>query len=331
MPANLTPQYRAAEEQYRRARSTAEKLEALETMMAVIPKHKGTEHMRGEIRSRIARLGQEAERQAAGRSGASVYDVRKEGAGQVALVGLANAGKSALVAALSGAPARVGDYPFTTQLPSPAMMSVDNAQVQLVDLPAFVPDATPPWLRALPRRADLLLIVLDLAGDPLSDWAALSAELEHARVLPYPPESAASLAEEDARVPVKAIVVANKSDAPDAEVARELLEIEIAEALPMAPVSAQRGAGLEELRQRIWRALDVVRVYTKPPGKPVDRTRPFVLHRGATIDDLADQIHRDLRSQMRYAVLWGTSGKFAGQRVGHQHVLEDGDVVELYA
>jgi ribosome-interacting GTPase 1 len=331
MPANLPPQYHAAEEQYRRARTSAERLEALETMMAVIPKHKGTEHLRGELRARMARVAQEAERQAGGRGGASVHEVGREGAGQVALVGLTNAGKSALVAALTGAPARVGDYPFTTQLPFPAMMPVGNTQVQLVDLPPFVPGATPPWLRALARRADLILLVLDLAVDALTDWATLRRELEVARVLPHRPGAPGALAEDDPRRPVRALVVANKRDAPDAALALELLELEIAGDLTVAAVSAATGEGLEALRGRIWRALDLVRVYTKPPGKPVDRSRPFVLARGATVDDLADQIHRDLRHRMRYALLWGASGKFAGQRVGHQHVLEDEDVVELYS
>jgi hypothetical protein len=331
MPANLPPQYHAAEQQYRRARTAAEKLEALETMMAVIPKHKGTEHLRGELRSRMARLNQDAERQAGARGGASVHEVKKEGAGQVAVVGLTNSGKSALVAALTGAPAKIGDYPFTTQLPFPAMMPFENAQVQLVDLPPFVPEATPPWLRALPRRADLALLVLDLGGDPLSDWTTLQRELGQARVLPHPPELPGSLAEGDPRVPVKALIVANKRDRPDAPLARELLELEVDGQLPILAVSAATGEGLAELRERIWQALEVVRVYPKPPGKPVDRTRAFVLHRGATVDDLADQIHRDLRNQMRYALLWGASGRFAGQRVGHQHVPEDEDVVELYS
>jgi ribosome-interacting GTPase 1 len=332
MPANLTPQYHAAEEAYRRARTTPEKIEALETMMAVIPKHKGTEHLRGELRGRLARLSQEAERQAAaGRGGATPYDVKKEGCGQVAVVGLVNSGKSALVAALTGAPAKVGEYPFTTQLPFPAMMPFENAQVQLVDLPPLVTGATPPWLKAIPRRADLALLTLDLAGDPLTEWEALGDELGEARVLPYPPGSAARLEEDDPRVPVKSLIVATKADAPDAGDALELLRLEVGDALPVVPVSAASREGLDDLRARVWRALDVVRVYTKPPGRPVDRARPFVLHRGATVDDLVDQIHRDLRGQMRYALLWGQSGKFAGQRVGHGHVLEDEDVVEVYA
>ena len=331
MPANLPPQYHAAEEAYRRARTSAEKVEALETMMAVIPKHKGTEHLRGELKARMARLAQESDRQAAGKGGASVYDIRKEGAGQVAVVGLTNSGKSALVAALTGAPARVGDYPFTTQLPFPAMMPVENVQVQLVDLPAFIAGATPPWLRAAARRADIALVVLDLAGDTLSDWATLRDELAQARILPHPPDAPVTPTEDDPRVPVRTLIVANKCDAPDAADALELLKLELDGALPALPVSATTGEGIEELRARLWRALDAIRVYTKPPGKPVDRTRPFVLARGATVGDLADQIHHELREKLKYGQLWGASSKFDGQRVGHGHVLEDEDVVELYA
>src|SRR5262245_13000375 len=208
MPANLPPQYHAAEETYRRARTSAEKVEAFGTMMAVIPKHKGTEHLRGELKARMARLTQEAERQAGGKSGASLYDVKKEGAGQVALVGLTNSGKSALVAALTGAPARVGDYPFTTQLPFPAMMPFENVQIQLVDLPPFVPEATPAWLRAVVRQADVALLLLDLAGDPLADWATLRGELVQARVLAHPPEAPATPDEDDPRVPIKALIAA---------------------------------------------------------------------------------------------------------------------------
>jgi ribosome-interacting GTPase 1 len=211
------------------------------------------------------------------------------------------------------------------------MMPVGNAQVQLVDLPPFVPGATPPWLRALVRRADLVLLVLDLAADALADWSTLRRELEAARVLPHRPGAPGAPAEGDPRQPVRALVVANKRDAPDAALALELLELEVAGELPVVAVSAATGEGLAELRGQIWQALDLVRVYTKPPGKPIDRGRPFVLARGATVDDLADQIHRDLRHRMRYALLWGASGKFAGQRVGHQHVLEDEDVVELYS
>jgi ribosome-interacting GTPase 1 len=336
MPANLPPQYFEAEKVYRQARSPAEKIEALETMLAIMPKHKGTDHLKAELRARIARLTQDAQRQAGGAARAQLYEVQKEGAGQAVLVGLPNVGKSALLAALTDATPKVADYPFTTQLPQPAMVPIDNVQVQLVDLPPVVPDATPPWQRALVRQADLVLLVVDLSGDPLTEWATLAEELPRMRVAPIPPNARSDDAGEGMppageAIPKKALLVATRYDTPGAEDALELLVLDVEDRLPILAISSTTGAGLEELKRCLLDALDVVRVYAKPPGKPPDREKPFVLKRGSTIEDLADAIHHDLRRKLRYGVLWGASSKFSGQRVGRQHRLEDEDVVELYA
>jgi ribosome-interacting GTPase 1 len=332
MPANLPPQYYAAEKEYRRARTPAEKIEALETMLAVMPKHKGTEHLRGGLRARIAALTQQAERQAGGAARAQLYTVRREGAGQAVLVGLPNAGKSQLLASLTKAAPKVADYPFTTQLPQPGMMPVDSAQVQLVDLPPVMAGVTAGWQRALIRQADLLLLVIDLAEDPLADWAALQGELAACRLSLVAPDNTPDepAASEVGERPKKAIVVGTKLDRPDGDEHLELLQLEVAGQLPVIAVSATAGTGLETLGQAIFAALDVIRVFTKPPGQPADRRRPFVLARGSTVGDLADAIHHQLREQLQYAAIWGNSGRFSGQRVGRDHVLEDGDVVELH-
>jgi ribosome-interacting GTPase 1 len=326
MPANLPPQYFEAEKAYRQARSVAEKIEALEMMLAVMPKHKGTDHLRAELRARIARLSEEGQRRAGG-ARAQLYAVRKEGAGQVALVGPPNVGKSRLLAVLTGAPARVADYPFTTQLPQPAMLPVENVQVQLVDLPAIVEHTTHAWMRPIVRQADLLLLVVDLSQDPLADLETTRRELAAMRVEPVArlPDGEA---EDQLVVPRRALIAANKADAPGADDSFELLALEVADRWPLVAVSAATGRGLEELRRRIFAQLDVIRVYTRPPGRPPDLTKPFVLPRGSTIDDLAAAIHKDLAQQLRYAQVWG-HGKFQGQRVGRSYVLEDGDVVEL--
>ncbi|MCC6629985.1 MAG: TGS domain-containing protein [Chloroflexi bacterium] len=332
MPTNLPPQYFEAEKRYRQAHTPAEKLEALETMLAIMPKHKGTDHLKAHLRARMAAVTQEAQRQAHGGGRAGVYDVPREGAGQVTLVGLPNAGKSQLLAALTDAAPKVADYPFTTQAPQPAMMPVDNAQVQLVDLPALAGAATTPWLRAIIRQADLALLVIALAPDPLADWALLQTELAALHLRLVPP-GATTDDEPDAvgTRAKRALIVATHADAPAVAEAHELLALVVGDALPLLAVSGVTGAGLDDLRHRVFAALDVIRVYPKPPGKPVDRERPFVLPRGSTIEDLAGAVHRDIQRTLRYAILWGVSGKFSGQRVGRQHVLEDEDIVALEA
>jgi ribosome-interacting GTPase 1 len=342
MPANLPPQYFEAEKVYRRARSPAEKIEALETMLAIMPKHKGTDHLRGELRARIAALQQQQERQGGG-ARLQPYVVHREGAGQAVLAGPPNVGKSQLLAALTHATPKVGEYPFTTQLPQPGMMEVENVQVQLVDLPPVVAGATPAWQRALIRQADLVLMLVDLHDDPLGELTLLQEELGAMRLLPVAP--GALKEDEDSTltvqlrgdgtaavpgaIPKKALLVGTKADlAPPEHL--ELLRLEVGQRWPLLPVASTIGSGLEALRAAILAALDVIRVYTKPPGRPADRRKPFVLRRGSTVHDLADAIHHQLRDKLRYAVLWGDSGKYAGQRVGGQHVLQDQDVVELY-
>jgi ribosome-interacting GTPase 1 len=329
VPTNLPPQYFEAEKTYRQAKTPADKIEALETMLAVMPKHKGTDHLKADLRARIARLTQEAQRQAGGAARAQLYDVRKEGAGQIALVGLPNVGKSALLAALTEATPKVADYPFTTQLPQPAMMLVENVSLQLVDLPPIVPDATQPWHRALIRQADLMLLIVDLSGDPLDEWETQLNELRRLRIEPIAPGTAAAEPAELIQRP--ALLVATKADRPDAIDGLELLKLEVDGRLPIVPVSATEEAGLDDLRQRALAALDVIRVYTKPPGRPADRSKPFVLKRGSTIEELADLIHHELREKLKYALLWGASGKFGGQRISRHHQLDDEDVVELFA
>jgi hypothetical protein len=335
VPTNLPPQYFAAEKEYRRAKSPAEKLEALETMLAVMPKHKGTDHLKAELRARMAAVSQEAEKQAGGAARLQLYTVRREGAGQAALVGLPNSGKSQLLLALTHATPKVADYPFTTQLPQPGMMSVDNALVQLVDLPPIVAGETPPWQRALLRQADLLLLLLDLSADPLTDWLTLQQELVAARITPIAPRAVTDEEAQDAEAweagrPKRALLVGTKLDVPGADEILDLLRLEVDGRLPLYGTSGTSGAGLEALKRAVFDALEVIRVYTKPPGLPPDTSKPFVLPRGSTIDDLATAIHHDLREKLRYATLWGVSGKFAGQRVGREHILEDQDVVELH-
>ncbi|MDM8000092.1 MAG: TGS domain-containing protein [Dehalococcoidia bacterium] len=327
MPANLPPQYFEAEKRYRAARTPQEKIEALEEMFALMPKHKGTDRLRAELRTKIAKLSEEAERRPfVAKKGSQLYYVRKEGAGQAALVGLANVGKSRLVAALTQAAPQVADYPFTTRLPIPGMMEYENVQVQLVDLPAITAPEVSSWLPNIVKNADLVLIVVDVTLDPVAqldtvlEWLA-KHRMAASNELKEPPPGMTHVK--------RALVIANKTDMDNSQQALELLLSRCSGKLPVIAVSASRGDGLEEFREMVYKALDVVRVYTKPPGGKADLTEPSVVKRGSTVGDVAETVHKDFARNLKYAQVWG-SGKFDGQRVRRDYVLQDGDIIELH-
>lgn len=330
MPANLTPQYKEAEERFRQAASHEEKLAALHEMIALLPKHKGTEKMLAGLRQRLAKLEEEGERAAHGGHRVDLGHVKREGAGQWVLLGPPNAGKSSLLKALTHAHPEIGDWPFTTRAPQPGMMPFEDVQVQLVDTPAVAAGHTEPYLVNLAHNADGLLLVLDVAADDVEEaLEALRGLLERARIWPatrpLPPDASPLLA----RRPV--LVLANKCDLdPDGTFAG-LARDAAGPGLPFLPVSAERGDGIPALREILFRELKRVRVYTKEPGHKPDLGRPFVLPEGATVHELALQVHKDLAERLKFARIWGPKARFEGQQVDRHHVLGDRDVVELHA
>jgi ribosome-interacting GTPase 1 len=328
MPANLTPVYKAAEQRFRAAKTLPERIAALQEMLAVIPKHKGTEHMRADLRSRLAKLQDELEAPPAGKRGApSPWSIRKEGAGRVVLMGAANAGKSALMARLTGAAARVAAYPHTTDLPLPGVLNVGGAHIQMIDTPPLVPGHTEPAYFGLLRTADAIVSVVDLSADPVAQFAALCNELAGRGLVLRGADGAAVV---DGAAPKRAVVAATKADIPGALDALPALEA-AADGLPVVPVSVDDEFGLDDLGAAVFGALDMIRVFTKAPGQEPDRAAPVVLPAGGTVLDFAEALHRGWERRLKYAVLWGASGRFAGQRVGKEHVLADGDALELHA
>lgn len=322
MPANLTPEYLEAERRYREARTPEEQLAALEEMLATIPKHKGTEHMRADIRRRISKVRTEAARRRSASRGTTWHHVPKEGAGQVVLVGPPNAGKSSLLAALSRATPVVAPYPFSTRIPLPGMVPYEDVQIQLVDLPPIAEETAEPWLFALVRQADGALLVADLANDDV--LAGLDRTLELLA------SGRVQLGRPGAGEGVPTLLVGAKSDAPDASVRLDIVTEAYGERFPILAVSAERAVNLDALRSEMFRMLGVIRVYTKAPGKRPDRSVPFVLPRGSTVLDAAAAIHKDFVERLRYARVWGAR-TYDGQMVPREYVLEDGDVIELHA
>jgi uncharacterized protein len=329
MPANLSPEYKDADQAYRRATTDDERLEALHEMLRTIPKHKGTEKLQADLKSRIAKLKLEAQRTGGKKKGHDPAAVPREGAGQVVMVGAPNAGKSALVAAVTNARPEVADYPFTTQAPLPGMMRFENTQVQLVDVPPFAAEFTPPWLAHLVRHADVACLVADAGSDECLDGLSFVLDYLEQRQVTLVRERSGPKATFGRTQEVTTVLVAAKMDVPDARDRAEIVRELYANRFDLLPVSAQSGLGLDELRAVLFRRLQVVRVCTKAPGKPPDTERPFVLPQGSTVQDLARLIHKDLADKLQFARIWG-QGQYDGQRVPRDHVLADMDVLEIH-
>lgn len=326
MPTNLPPEYYHAEDRFREATTPQERIERLQEVISTIPKHKGTERLRGMLKKRLAQLKDSAQtRKGVGRH-ASAFSIGREGAGQVAVIGPANVGKSALVAALTNASPEVADYPYTTWTPTPGMMEFEDVQIQIIDTPPLDVDHVEAELINLIRRADLLLLVIDLQSHTIEELEDTIALLRERRIAPAHLRERFSEEERITFLPL--LVIVNKCDdeelCVDFEVLRELLGTDY----DFVPVSALTGRNTLALRRAVFEALDVMRVYSKPPNRPADMSRPFVLPRESTVEEMAAKVHQDFYHQLKSARVWG-SGAFDGQLVGRDHVLADGDIVEL--
>ena len=326
MPANLPPDYHRAEERYRVAKTAEEKIEALEEMLRIMPKHKGTDGLQADVKARIAKLRKQPARKGARASFSHV--IPREGAGQVVLVGPPNTGKSSVVTRLTHATPEVAEYPFTTRDATPGMMPFEDIAFQLIDLPPLSTEHVEPWVFDLVRRADLLWIVAHVEN-ALDEMEEAKRILEARNIGFYPAGSTPLREDALGRVYRKGLLVVTGLDRPgaaeDLEVLHELLE----NRWTVAAVSCRSGQGLEDLRRKTFEAMEILRVYTKQPGKPPDRDAPFTLNRGAAVSDLAAKIHKDLLSNLKFARVWGKSA-FDGQTVQRDHVLEEGDVVEIH-
>ena len=325
MPANLPPQYFEAEKRYRSAREPEEKIAALQAMLAIMPRHKGTDKLHAALRRKIARFSQEAEKKYATARRAGFY-ISREGAGQVMLVGPANAGKSQLLAAVTEAIPEIAEYPFTTKTPIPGMMKFEDTQIQLVDTPPIGHKEVRVLLANTLRNADLIAIVIDLSLEPISQVEAALQGLGEARIEPLTDGGTQAT---PGSYPRKMLIVGNKNDLAGSNENWERLRLQYARLFPLVSISAREGGGLEEFKRAVYQVLNIIRVYTKTPGSKADLTDPMILEKGSTLEVAAESLHKVLYQNLKYAVVWG-SGKYDGQRVSKEHVLQDGDIVEFH-
>lgn len=347
MPTNVTPEYRKAEEAYRKAREPGERLDRLKQMLSTIPKHKGTEHLQADIKSRIKDLTEElAGPKKGGKRGGPALAIRPEGAAQLALLGPPNAGKSTLHQRLTGSRAQAGPGSFITQFPEPGMLAHEDIAFQLLDLPSMSADHSPPWIASTLQTADAALLVVDLSDPACVEQVQFILDALAARKVNLVPDwpggprgdgadhpagaAPADQPEDPFRIVLPTLLLANKSDLDPDPASVAVLEELLGVDFPAMRVSAETGRGLGEIAPWLFGALRIVRVYTKAPGKDPERDRPFTVRGGDTVLDVARLVHKDIAESFRFGRLWG-SGVFDGQQVGADHPVADGDIVELHA
>jgi ribosome-interacting GTPase 1 len=319
MPANLTQIYHKIEEQYRFATSTEEKISLLKEMLAVMPKHKGTDGLRAELNSKIAKLKKEAKKRPQVQR-LDLHHVPKMGIAQVVLMGPPNSGKSTILSKLTNAKVEIASYPFTTQKPNVGMIKFENVQIQLVDTPPLYENFHPPWLFAIGRTSDILIGVIDGSKEnPEEELVSLLSRLEEGALF----LQSRHYYQGDDLLRKNGFVIITRSDNADLE----RLNKNYVDRLDI--VVFDLNVDFESLKRKIYNFLDVIRIYTKPPGKETDFNVPVVLRKGATVLDAAYEIHKDFADKMKYTWLWRGTGN--PRQVSPEEVLKEGDIVEFHS
>jgi ribosome-interacting GTPase 1 len=388
MPTNLPAEAKHKWKEVALAKRPKEKITRLQEFLSLVPKHKGTENLRGQVKRKIALLREEIVEKKRRRSGGrSKHFFEREGDAQIIIFGPTNVGRSSLLRILTNAKVEVSDYPYTTTQLTPGMFQYQDLQLQLVEAPALMEGSSNggAWgLQSLSvaRNSDCLLLMVDLSRDPVEQLSLVSRELEKARIHTRKTRAEVGIEKKhrgtglkiiitghliecsledveelvkgygihDAIVKIQgkatiddvedaifentvhkpAIIIANKTDVPNADGRMEQLRGFLKEEMGILPISCKTEYGLEKLGSEIFNVLNVVRVYTKEPDRRAPSEHPFTVRKGSTVLDLAKQIHSDFYTRFSYAKVWSERLPFSPQRVGGTFTLEDGDVVEIH-
>jgi len=280
-----------AEKKYAEAKSKEEKISALEEMIKYAPRHKGGHNLLAQLKQRLKKLKEESKKGKT--SSKPKFSIKKEGAGQVCIIGMTNSGKSTLLKALTNVDVGIADYPFTTKEPVVGMMNYEDVLIQLIEIPStFDPDFT-----SLLQTTDIILVLIDGEQDIEKQKEELDEIIRKNRI-----------------VNKQIIWVLNKAERRTH--------------VGMINISAIAKIGLNKLKEEIWSRLGLIRVYTKSPGKE-KVTPPITLPAGATVKDVAKSIHKDFLKTFHFARVYNDS-RFSGQKVGLDFQVNDLDVVEIH-
>ena len=325
MSANLPPQFYTVSAKLKEVKTSEEKISILEELLAIVPKHKGTEKVQRDIKTKIAKLRKQKPKRV---KREDLYFIKKEGAGQIVIVGPANSGKSSLLNALTNANAKVAPYSFTTEIPQPAMMPYENILIQLVDTPPLI-KSSPSWLKGILKAADGLLAIFDLSSDNnvagdvkniqdlLSNWGITDKKILFLGNKADLKESRENLRKIEPQYKIKIISCLERTGVDEVKTSS-------------SPSPAKAGSVVEELKKEIFDLLEIVRVYTKSSNKSSpDFEHPFIFKKNSRLIELTSQIHHDFFFSFKYAKLFKRNFK-KPLFVGKDYILQDEDIIEIH-
>lgn len=331
MPANLPPQYYELEREFKAEKDPREKLRLAQELLAMMPKHKGTDKLQADLKAKISKLKKQVEGGGESKHGArqvKTFDhIEREGAGQIILIGAPNSGKSSLVDALTHAKPLVADYPYTTREPLTGMMPYETIQIQLIDTPPISHELYENYLSNLIRQADTVVLVADLVAPAmLDDLKFVLKTLEEKRIIL---KADISGPQEDPRYAYKrTIICAHKEYEDEGGEKRKKLS-SLFPQFKLVTTSILDDKSLEDFKQAVYDSLGIMRVFTKRAGAEPDYNDPIILRIGGTVEEAANVLHKDFAKKLKFARVWG-EGKFEGQRVHNEFVLNDKDILEFH-
>jgi len=327
MPANLPPQYYEEEKKLKTARTPEEKAAIFESLLSMIPKHKGTEKLQADLKRRLSKARLQEGKRSGGKRKGDEHHVPKEGAGQVVLAGLPNVGKSTIVNAVTKAAPVIAEYPYSTMKPLSGMARFENIRIQLVDIPPLFWEVTDTWVANILRNADALCVLTELNDDPVGQVELILEELKEKRIRFLEKSDSAQKATAGF-FPKRLFIAGTKCDLEGSEPGLKALEEAYGTVFTVVGISAEAGIGLETFIREAFLVLDRIRVYSKAQGKKPDMESPFVLSKGTTVIEMAREIHKDFVTGLRAARIY-SEDKYNGQRVGKDFILRDGDIIEI--
>ena len=331
MPANLPPQYYELEREFKKEKDPHEKLRLAKELLAMMPKHKGTDKLQADLKAKISKLNKQVEGSATQKHGARHADpfshIEREGAAQIILIGPPNSGKSSILDALTHARPMIADYPYSTTKPLAGMMEFETVQYQLIDTPPISEELLETFVLNLIRQGDLVVVVTDVSAAGFENRLKIVfTRLEEKRIIltSRPPAKA-----EDPRYAFKKTIIAAHKylDEGGKDGFKKIKELY--PEFDTIPTSILDDDLLYIFQKAVFESLGIIRVYTKRVGHDPDFKDPIILPVGGTVEDAAFTLHKDFANKLQYAKVWG-HGKFEGQRVKNNFVLSDKDIIEFH-